>query len=784
MSGRQLKVSVLVDLIDRLTSPLSRITSRMGALSSRIGVLGSAVAAISFATPIAQAAQWDSTIRNIGVTAGLSGVALERMISKTSADYEALALKVGQSSRDIAAGAGTLVAAGMDPKRIEALLPVIGKVATAANASFDDIAKTSFALSDSLRVPADQMEKALAGLVVAGKAGRFELADMSKYFPALTAQMASLKVTGTDAISTLGAGLQIAMKGAADPSQAANNMQNFLAKLSSPEVSRNFEKIGVDLSGVMQDAVAKGINPIEAVIQKVTTLTGVSADEISRAYATAKKSGLSDAAALAKIDEQVRAIGGAERLGKLFGDQQVLAFLLPMLANLKEYKAIAGEIRSATPEVTTTDFASQMAGLEKRMQRFTEIGEQLMRRVGRAFATNLGWINDGLQAVTDTFQWMDEMAPGSLDVLLALAGGFVAVAVGLGVLGPALGIVSAGLGILGAIVGVIFSPFILVIAAIAGAAALIIADWKTFKPFFERLWNGVKGIFTGALRAIKGLFSGDFAGMMRGLRLMWEGAKTAASAGWDIIKGVFFSLINRIKAIDWLDVGKSIMGFIIDGLSSLWSRAGEAGNWLAARIREIDWKTVGKDLSGWIIDGLKAYGNGVVEVASGIGAALRNFEWRAVGTAIIDKIGAAMAVVGNLISAVTKAMKDAFEGFDWAGVGVTIMNGIWEGMKSIASNITGWLNGAFTGNRNPTNGQIFDPNGTQKGSAGDGLKKDMNYAPIGGKNGLRQAAAPANSTVGGEIVVRVDRGTSAAVTRQANARVPIVADRGLMLGRA
>jgi TP901 family phage tail tape measure protein len=755
MAGRQLKVSVLVDLIDRLTSPLSRVMGRVGALSRRVGILGSAVAAISFATPIAQAAQWDSTIRGIGITAGLSGASLDRMISQTSGRYEALALQVGQSSRDIAAGASTLVAAGMDPNRIEALLPVIGRVATAADASVDDISRTAFALSDSLRVPADQMEKALATLVVAGKAGRFELADMAKYFPALTAQMANLGVTGQEAVTTLAAGLQVAMKGAADPAEAANNMKNFLAKLSTPEVKKNFAKMGVDITGVMQDAVAKGINPIEAVIQKVTKLTGVSAGTIQKAYGTAKKAGLSDAAALAQVEEQIRKIGGADKLGQLFGDQQVLAFLLPMLSNLKEYQQIAGEAAGAGVDSITTDFDSRMGGLEKRMARFTEIGEQLMRRVGAAFATNLGWINDGLDAVIGALDWMDQMAPGSADVIIALVGAFAAIAVVLGVLAPALGIVSAGLGILGAIVGVIFSPFILVIAAIAGAAALIMSDWKTFKPFFERLWNGVKGIFTGALRAIKSLFSGDFAGFKRGMLLAWEGLKTAAAAGWDIIKGVFFSLLDKIKAIDWWGTGIYVLTLLYEGVKYAVGAAISFGQEIADQVKAVDWWGLGNTILGWIGDGLSAALQGV-------------------------------ANVGKMIA-------DAITSVDWIGVGATIMTSIWNGMKAIGADLANWFKSLFTFSMPTVPGPGTLDQSMKPGAGatpppaegcGDGFKK-TNYAPpLGGSNGFRQASAAPTQQVQGRIVVEAAKGTEARVVENGSRNVPIVADRGLMLGRA
>ncbi|MCX5497329.1 phage tail tape measure protein [Kaistia dalseonensis] len=828
MAGRQMNVSVLVSLIDRLTAPLNRMMGKIGGLGRSIGLLGATVAAISFAAPIAKAGEWDSSLRNIGITAGLSGSALEEMIKRTSGNYEKLALEVGQFSRDIAGGAAILVAAGMDPAQIEALLPIIGRVSTAANASFNDISQTAFALSDGLKVPADQMEKALAALVVAGKEGRFELADMAKYFPALTSQLANLGVTGMDAVTTLAAGLQVAMKGAADPAEAANNMKNFLAKLSSPDVQKNFAKMGVDLSGVMQDAVAKGINPIEAVIQKVTALTGVSASTISKAYATAKASGLSDAAALEKVRQQVERIGGAEKLGNLFGDQQVLSFLLPMLANIQEYERIADKAANASPTDVKTDFDSQMASLQKKLDRFTEVGERVMRRVGFAFASNLDVISSGLDQLLAGVAWIDANFPGAIDMILSVAGAFAMLVVGLGLLGPAFSIVSAGFGVLAAIVGVVLSPLSVIIALLAGAGLMIMADWKNFAPFFSRMWNGIKATFRGAIDGIKALFRGDFAGFKRGMMASWEGMKQAASAGWAIIARLFGQVVDRIKAVDWLGTGKWIMGAIVDGIRSLWSSATAWANDLAADIRAIDWTKVGHDISDWIVNGLKAIGAKIAEVAATIAAALTSFDWLGTGAAILDTLKRALMAVGNLGMAVGGAIRDVLVGFrwgevgtailvllidamaavggrvvavydaiaealrnvDWAGVGVTIMTAIWDGMKSMGGKIADWVKGLFDfsgwlpniGGAVPS---VPTPAPAAAAPRADGVPTSGDNAPIGGTDGFRPQASNSNVNISGQIAVTAEPGAQARITRQpADRRVGLTAsDRGPVLGR-
>src|SRR3954469_9055819 len=99
-------------------------------------------------------------------------------------------------------------------------MPTIAKVATASGGDINDIAKTAFALIDNLKVGPEQLEKALSGLVAAGKDGRFELKDMAQHFPALTAQAQTLGLTGTAGSSSLAAALQVAMKGAGSTGEA------------------------------------------------------------------------------------------------------------------------------------------------------------------------------------------------------------------------------------------------------------------------------------------------------------------------------------------------------------------------------------------------------------------------------------------------------------------------------------------------------------------------------------------------------------------------------------
>ena len=84
-------------------------------------------------------------------------------------------------------------------------------------------------------MPAADAERALDAMAKAGKKGGSELKDLAKEFPALTASAQFLGMEGVVAVSDLAAALEVARKGAADGAQAANNMANFMRKLTTKE---------------------------------------------------------------------------------------------------------------------------------------------------------------------------------------------------------------------------------------------------------------------------------------------------------------------------------------------------------------------------------------------------------------------------------------------------------------------------------------------------------------------------------------------------------------------
>ena len=574
--ARDMNLDILVSLKDRVSGSLNKLKSnleRAGEAMRKIGAATAVISAISFIGPLNEAAAFQQQLLDIAGTAELTGASAFKFVDEAKTKYEAMALEIGQTSETIAAGAGKMIAAGLDVKDVHASLKDIGEAATAANAQFDDMAGVATSMMQNLKVPAADVRDALGALVAAGKLGSFELKDMAREFPNLTSQVSKFGVTGREAVNFLGSGLQVAMKGAADTSIAANNFSNFLAKALAPRTVKNFSELGVDIEKVMKDAATKGINPLEAMLSKVRQITGVSQKEIDAYMAKAKANGLTGAEALSYVRNELEKIGAAGKISEIFGDQQVLDFVVPALANVDTFKAIKEQVASATGAMTDADFETQMQGLNVQKRMLTEIGTQFSREWGLAFGTWLPVINSGLQTLLQSFRNIDAASGGWLKKALGIGAGFVLLATALGAVGFVLPLITAGFSALAGAAGLLFSPIGAIIALLAGAGMLIWKNWDAIAPalkdFWERLkdtagnaWDGIKNAWGKA----KPFMADLFQRMKRDGGNAWTTISNQTGRAWASIRQ---KTTSAFSSINWNNVGVKVIGLyekVINGL--------------------------------------------------------------------------------------------------------------------------------------------------------------------------------------------------------------------------
>lgn len=304
--------------IAQAENQLSRAKGRL------MGALGMAT---SLAAPVVNLGKFESQLVAFGNTAGIFGSDLAEVESQ----LRDIGPKVNKSASEMLVALEYLVGKGLSPEAGLAAIRAVGMTATGTGADIEDMAASGFSVLDNLKVPAEQLQLAFDAMAQSGKAGGFELRGMAQYFPQLTASARALKMEGVPAVAELGAALQIAMKGAGSESEAANNMQNFLSKLSSPETVKRFKDMGVDLQAEFEKASDNGVSVFEHMLGLIDELTA----------------------------------GDQFKMGELFGDQQVLAFLRPMIANLDEFKTIRDQALSADG-INAADFGRVMDTLAER----------------------------------------------------------------------------------------------------------------------------------------------------------------------------------------------------------------------------------------------------------------------------------------------------------------------------------------------------------------------------------------------------------------------------------
>ena len=396
--------------------------------------------------------------------------------------------ETAKSTQDVQRAMGYLVAAGMDVGLAARVLRPVGRTATATASEIEDVAKATFTLNDALKIQPQGMQRALDMLVQAGKEGNFEFKDMAAELPVLAAGMQALKMTGGEAVATLGAALQIARKGAGSSQQAATNVENFLAKVMSPETLKKAQKnFGVDLYKIISTAQKNGQNPFEAAVLAINKMTK----------------------------------GGDQKLlGELFQDMQVQNFLRPMLQNLAEYQRIKARALSAEG-VTDTDFAKMMATTKVQTDQAASAVGRLAIAVGNALAPAIGAVLSVFTPMVRTITSFVEQNPNVVAGALMLTGGMLALRIGTLAAGfawtfakgavlamlpvltravPVVRLVGSALLFAGKAVlwlgrALLMNPIGLAITAIAGAAYLIYKNWEPLKTFFTGLWDSIGASF-------------------------------------------------------------------------------------------------------------------------------------------------------------------------------------------------------------------------------------------------------------------------------------------------
>jgi len=254
-------------LVNRMNSGIDRAQGSIVAASAR--VLAPAAVAYAGTQAFKRYADTDLAITRIGITAEST----DQEIQGLRKSLRDLAFLTGKPFDEVAKGLDNIVAAGQDLPAAMKLLPAIAKTAQASGAEMSDMANTAIALQQSLKIDAAQMQSAFDILNTAGKSGKFELKDLSKYLASIGPAAAVAGFKGEEGLKKLAAMLETIRAGTGTSDEAADSMINILQKIESQETTNKFKKFGVDLPKAMTKARKEGKDLISTFLELTQTAT-------------------------------------------------------------------------------------------------------------------------------------------------------------------------------------------------------------------------------------------------------------------------------------------------------------------------------------------------------------------------------------------------------------------------------------------------------------------------------------------------------------------------------
>ncbi|MBC3272604.1 phage tail tape measure protein [Pseudomonas sp. SWRI81] len=387
------------------------------------GAVGAAVVGVgAMAVPTKVSADFGAIVRDIAIKAGIANKPQEQEMSRKIIDTSR---DTGMARNDVADVVNQLVGAGMDLSKALEYAPVAAKFVVGQGSSGVDTAKMINALGQNAKITdPKQMQQALEAIAYQGQAGSFEAADMAKWFPELLANMASNGITGLDAVTQLGAMLQVQMKQAGSSDEAANNLKNWMGKIGSTDTVKAYEKAGIDYKGSMQTGLQNGMSTLEtsmALAQKYIQATDP-ARAAKMAEATAK---ISEQANPEKAKAMMASLEESLRTGDLFADMQVKAALSAYMQNKALYSQLKNDSRDATG-ILDKNLAERRESSSQKWAEMAQSMDDAMRSIGDALRPVTDTVAESLTKVTKGITSLADSAPGVVAGIATVGAGLIA----------------------------------------------------------------------------------------------------------------------------------------------------------------------------------------------------------------------------------------------------------------------------------------------------------------------------------------------------------------------
>ncbi len=579
------------------------------------------------------------------------------------------ARELGRSMRFTATeamqGMTFLSMAGFDPKEIEAAAEGMLNLAQSAGMGLAETADIASNILSGFKLEATEMDRAadvLAHTFTTSNVTLYTLGETMKYVaPVATAAGQSIEemavmtgMLGDVGIqgSNAGTALRAALLRLADPPKKAAEALHDLG-VKTMDAEGNMRAMPAILGDIQKKTEGMGNGEILAKISQIFGVEAAAAlTELvsSSENITAKYNNLMENAA-----------GTTDRVAKTMGDNAKGA-IIRMGSAFNDLGITLGNV--FLPHVQRV--VDGIAGMVGSISSFLSENPRFTQALGLAAAA--------IAAVTTAGVVVGASILAFKTAMLAFGPVITGVTAAFSGLTTALPLVAGGIKAIG--VALVANPIGLAVTAIAGAAALIIANWETVGPFFSGLWRDIQSATDAAWRTISTSVStawSEFTGVIQSSGLA------------DVALGVF----NDMKA-----GASTVMSDISSGFALVWSDIKAGIDTVAPYIGPV-WETISSlaklafDIqvaavkTGWTLI------KGVFEAFAPAVAVIYENLWEGIKAVVPGAWEAMKTIVSggwDTLKTVTKAGFQVLTG-DFSGA--------WETIKSGVKQFTGWIEKEF-----------------------------------------------------------------------------------------
>lgn len=459
--------------------------------------------------------------------AAISGAAGEDL-----AKLEALAKEMGATTKfsasEAAEGLKYMAMAGWDTQQMLEGLP---GVLSLAAASGEDLGRVSDIVTDALT--AFGMQASEAGefadiLAAASSNANTNVGMLGESFKYVAPVFGSLGYSAEDAALALGLMANAGIKA----SQAGTALRGAITRMMKP--SKDAAKLIDELGLKFTDAEGNML-PFRDVM-----------DQLRSAFAN------------------LTAEQQAQYAATIFGQEAMSGMLAIINASEGDYNKLAAAVDSSAGA------AQKMADImqDNLKGRLTELKSALEGVALQLYDHLQPALENLIEIVRKVVDWFANLSPEAQKVIVIIAG--LAAAIGpllvvLGVLASSIGSIIAIAPTLGAAFTALTGPIGVAIAAVAALIAIgvdLYKNWDEIKANAQKIWNSIKNFFSTTVNSIKNTVSTKFREMVTAVTNRMEEIRQRIWNVWD-------NIIGFLSSISLFNIGRNIMGGLLDGISSM-----------------------------------------------------------------------------------------------------------------------------------------------------------------------------------------------------------------------